>query len=383
MRILHLTRDLPPAGKGGISTAVAGLLRASVAAGNIVAAISFDGWRPRSRPGMAAAARRDDGSGFELLRAYGPQDLDAAAAFARRFQPSLLHAHDPLVWQALAGRLDALSAPMLLTVHVAQAHMARLRGLQALTMSQRAEAKALQAARLIVVPSQCTAALLLAEQPALAARVRVVGNGIARPASVQAAAAGADSRVSRVVLYAGRFDPLKGTDVLLRAMEAIRRRHADVTLMLAGGLPGNARSERRWRRRWQERATEHEQAAVQWAGWLNPDALVVWRERAALLVVPSRFETFGLSALEGMAAGMAVVASDCGGLAELIEDGVTGVLVPPGDEEALISAIGDLLDDPERRARLGRAAMEGVRERWTWQHILPAMEAVWREGCGG
>ena len=99
-------------------------------------------------------------------------------------------------------------------------------------------------------------------------------------------------------------------------------------------------------------------------------------------MVPSRFETFGLSALEGMASGMAVVASDCGGLSELIEHDVNGLLLPPDDVDALARAIGDLLADPQRRARLGRAAMSRVRERWTWAQLLPAMEAAWLDACG-
>jgi glycosyltransferase involved in cell wall biosynthesis len=106
-------------------------------------------------------------------------------------------------------------------------------------------------------------------------------------------------------------------------------------------------------------------------GWV--DDLAPLYARAAVVAVPSRFETFGQSALEAMLHGAPVVASRAGALPELVGDGVTGLLVPPGDPEALAAAVAALLGDPARAAARGAAAAARVRERHLWRHALPAL----------
>jgi glycosyltransferase involved in cell wall biosynthesis len=86
-------------------------------------------------------------------------------------------------------------------------------------------------------------------------------------------------------------------------------------------------------------------------------------EDADLFVVPSVWEdAFPSAVLEPMSRGIPVIASDVGGIPEMIEDGVSGLLVPPGDEERLAGAIDQLLSDPERRLRIGTAARRRVAE---------------------
>ncbi|HEV3329097.1 MAG TPA: glycosyltransferase family 4 protein [Acidimicrobiales bacterium] len=89
---------------------------------------------------------------------------------------------------------------------------------------------------------------------------------------------------------------------------------------------------------------------------------------AEVAVVPSLYEGFSLPAIEAMSCGVPVVATTGGALPEVVgESGRTGVLVTPDDPEALVAAIGDLLDDPAARARLGAAGRERVMQRFTWQ----------------
>jgi glycosyltransferase involved in cell wall biosynthesis len=92
-------------------------------------------------------------------------------------------------------------------------------------------------------------------------------------------------------------------------------------------------------------------------GFVPPDALGPYYERASVVVVPSRREGYGMVAREAMAHGRPVVATAVGGLLDAVEDGVTGVLVEPGDPSALRRAIADLLADEARRDALGRAAL--------------------------
>ena len=90
-------------------------------------------------------------------------------------------------------------------------------------------------------------------------------------------------------------------------------------------------------------------------GFVPPRELGAY-ERAAIVVVPSRREGYGMVAREAMAHGRPVVATAVGGLVDAVEDGVTGILVPPGDPAALRTAVLELLDDAPRRAALGQAA---------------------------
>jgi glycosyltransferase involved in cell wall biosynthesis len=95
-------------------------------------------------------------------------------------------------------------------------------------------------------------------------------------------------------------------------------------------------------------------------GFVPPAGLGEYYERAAVVAAPSRREGYGVAAREAMAWGRPVVATAVGGLVDAVEDDVTGVLVPPGDIPALRAAIGALLGDPERRARLGAAGRARV-----------------------
>lgn len=96
--------------------------------------------------------------------------------------------------------------------------------------------------------------------------------------------------------------------------------------------------------------------------------------KAALCVLPSYYETFGLSALEAMAFGLPVVALSAGALPEMVEDQVTGILVPPRDEAALAKAIARLLKDPELRHRLGESGRRAAQRFLVRQHLRDNLE---------
>jgi glycosyltransferase involved in cell wall biosynthesis len=101
-------------------------------------------------------------------------------------------------------------------------------------------------------------------------------------------------------------------------------------------------------------------------GFVPPGELGTYYGRAAVVACPSRREGYGVVAREAMAHGRPVVASAVGGLADAIDDGVTGLLVPPCDAGALRHAMTRLLDDAALRRRLGKAGREAARERWSW-----------------
>src|SRR5262249_58966410 len=108
-----------------------------------------------------------------------------------------------------------------------------------------------------------------------------------------------------------------------------------------------------------------------WVDFKGPEpqsALPDYYRAADLCLVPSHHESFGMAALEAMACGATVVASRVGGLATTIQNGVTGVLVPPRDDVALASAMAALLGDEPRRAALGRQAA-----RWAQSFAWPSV----------
>ena len=159
----------------------------------------------------------------------------------------------------------------------------------------------------------------------------------------------------------GRLIPIKGHDVLLRALVAVRDEVPGLTLEIvgAGALEPDLRA---------AVARLGLDGAVSFLGRVSPAGAVLGR--AEVVVVPSLGEGFGMVALEAMERGRPVIASSVGGLPEIVDDGRTGVLVPPRDVEALAAAIRGLVGDPARAAAFGaagrlRALSEFSQERCT------------------
>lgn len=105
-------------------------------------------------------------------------------------------------------------------------------------------------------------------------------------------------------------------------------------------------------------------------GFVPRSQLGAYYQRAAIVVCPSRREGYGVVAREAMAHGRPVVATGVGGLAEAVEDGVTGLVVPPRDPPALRAALERLLEDADLRRRLGAAARVRARAQWSWDYVI-------------
>ena len=178
-----------------------------------------------------------------------------------------------------------------------------------------------------------------------------------------------------VVAVLGRISGWKGQDVLVRAhgQPALAGR-AEVVALVAGDP---WRGEERHARTLREIAAQLDVAArVRYVGFRDDVATVYGA--ADVVAVPSKQpDPFPNAALEAAAAGCCVVASDHGGLPELLRDGVSGVLVPPGDPVALADALAALRDDPRRRAALGAAARADVGVRLTPDRMLIEVQALY------
>jgi len=167
----------------------------------------------------------------------------------------------------------------------------------------------------------------------------------------------------RLVGMVARLDPEKDASVFLRAAALVRQRFADVTFVIAGEGPQRAGLEAECR------ALGIADSVV-FLGEVRAVPALVSRMEAGVLV-PKANEGLSNTLLEYMAAAKPSVATDCGGNRELVEDGVTGFLVPIGDHRAVADALAALLADPSRAAAFGRNA----RERVVTRHDLPAVAA--------
>jgi len=118
---------------------------------------------------------------------------------------------------------------------------------------------------------------------------------------------------------------------------------------------------------------------VTFARRLSGDDLVRWYSAADIAVVPSMFEGFGFPAAEAMACGIPVIAFNAGALPELVDDGKTGILVPPADVPKLAAAIKKLVENKELRCEMGKEARKRVLRKFNWQQAARQIIDVYQE----
>jgi len=183
-----------------------------------------------------------------------------------------------------------------------------------------------------------------------------------------------------VIGMAVNIQPWKGQDVTLRAVAALVEEFPDLVCVLAGGVVRGAEPF--------AAALDEFVRARGLAGRVRflgprsdvPDVLSALDVVVHASVLP---EPFGRILIEAMAVGRPVVASNADGVPEIVVDGQTGLLVPPRDHAALARALGTLLRDPARRARMGADARERVREHFSVERFAQAMQGVYAEMLGG
>ena len=167
------------------------------------------------------------------------------------------------------------------------------------------------------------------------------------------------------------------SDELLAAVPHVLEAAPASRFALAGGPPNLPPADVAGQWLTPEAAPHH--AHIQFTGWLSPSQLSSWYRSADVLVVPSRYEPFGMVILEGMIHGLPIVASNVGGPAEILDHGRTGLLFPPRDAAALAQQLIVLLKDRALRQRLGRAGAEEARLSWMWPKRVAAMHEVYTE----
>lgn len=188
----------------------------------------------------------------------------------------------------------------------------------------------------------------------------------------------------RVLLFVGRIEPLKGIDTLLEAMALMREQgvfdRQPVCLAIIGGEAdfGQGEVPPEMSRLMELRAQHRLDDLVTFIGRRSQDSLPYYYSAAEAVVVPSYYESFGMVALEAMACGTPVVASQVGGLAFLVQDGETGFTVPVDEPAALAEKLTLLLEAAALRQRMGEQAAAFALG-YAWQKIAAQVVGVYEE----
>lgn len=186
-----------------------------------------------------------------------------------------------------------------------------------------------------------------------------------------------------VIVFVGRVDPIKGIETLVDAIDDWPEEQPEPLVLFVGGetdengTPADALAS--VAAQVTSRGIAHR---FRFVGSQPQDRLPMFYHAANVVAVPSRYESFGLVAVEAMACGIPVVAARAGGLAFTIEDGETGYLVPVAEPEALTAVLTRVTESPKVQAQLGAAGREAAM-RFSWPSVASAIEHIYRRLATG
>lgn len=388
LRIMMLSWEYPPVVVGGLGRHVHALATSLAAAGHQVTVVT------RHAPG---APVEEYSEGVRIVRA--PEDppvfplatptllawtmafnhtlTRAALRAAEKHEFDVIHGHDWLVTHTAVTVAEHLERPLVATIHATEA--GRHQGWLPEDLNRSIHSVEWwlghEASRVLVCSSymkwEVTRLFGLPGD-----KVEVIPNGVdskvwqAAPSAVQAARTRFAGE-GPLVGYAGRLVYEKGVQHLVDAIPSLREEYPGLRVVIAGDGPYRGELVEATRRLKLQRT-------VSFAGFLNERELPALLAATNATVVPSLYEPFGMVALEAAAAGAPLAVADTGGLAEIVEPGVTGVTFPHSDPAALAGAVGSLLADTDRARSLAKQALTMVGERYAWQSISDRTAAAYR-----
>jgi mannosyltransferase len=174
----------------------------------------------------------------------------------------------------------------------------------------------------------------------------------------------------------GRVRAQKGSDLFVDAMIRLLPRYPDFSAVMVGAITAEQTGFANDLRKRIEAAGLQSRIVI--AGELGIEVVQRWYQRLTIYAFTSRNEGFGLTLIEAMAAGAALVASRAGAAELVVEDGVTGMLTPPGDVDALVAALEPLMRDPALAAAMGERARARVEAKFSLDAEAAAIAEVYR-----
>ncbi|BCJ63080.1 glycosyltransferase family 4 protein [Polymorphospora rubra] len=386
-RVLMLSWEYPPVVVGGLGRHVHALSVALAAAGHEVTVVT------RHAPGAPLEEYAD---GVRIVRA--PEDpplfplatpsllawtmafnhtlTRAALRAAESGEYDVIHAHDWLVTHTAVTLKEHLDLPLVATIHATEA--GRHQGWLPDEMNKCIHSVEWwlghEAGRVLVCSEYMKWEVTrLLEMPA--SRVEVIPNGVddrawrARPRAVAAARA-RFAGDGPLLGFAGRLVYEKGVQHLVNAVPELAGRHPGLRVVIAGDGPYRPELQDETRRLGLD-------DTISFAGFMNETQLPAVLAATDATVIPSLYEPFGMIALEAAAAGAPLAVAATGGLAEIVEPGVTGVTFPHSDPGALAGAVDSLLGDAAFARRVARQARSMVSERYGWSTIAARTAAAY------
>ena len=200
--------------------------------------------------------------------------------------------------------------------------------------------------------------------------IHVIYNGIDTEIFKLGAARQEDLKNGFRLLCVSRLIERKGMDYLFQAVAAIK------DLKIQVGLVGTGSHEQKLKRKAKELGIE---GRVHFYGYKPPHELARLYNQADIFVLPSLSESFGMVLLEAMSCGLPIIASQVGGIPEIVESGKNGILVSSGSAAEIEKAVRCLLDDPLLRSRLSQNNISKIRSQFTWDKIAVQYQSVYHE----
>ena len=326
------------------------------------------------------------------LAQYLPEFVERVLSIAegKRLEYDLVHSHYWLSGLATLDLIKAWDVPFVQTFHTLgkmKDRVARSESENASNLRVEAERKLLREAARVVASTQAELAQFQWLYKAETKNVVVIPPGVDTshfypiPQDEAKEFIGISPNES-MMLFVGRIEPLKGIDTLIESIARLKQRgdlgRACQCLIVIGGDPEGREDEltEEMSRLKSLRKNLNMEDLVTFLGSRDQDTLPYYYSAAEVVVVPSHYESFGLVALEAMACGRPVVASETGGLAYLIKDGETGFHVPAADVEALADRLNQLMHNPELRRSMGKKAQQ-LAQKYSWDKIAGSIAEMY------
>jgi D-inositol-3-phosphate glycosyltransferase len=324
-----------------------------------------------------------------------PQFVAGVRAFAEAEDISydVLHSHYWLSGLAAVQLRETWGAPVVHMFHT----LAELKNRVATTSAElepelrsSCEGDILHQADVIVAATTLEREQMRAYYGADPARIQIVPPGVDlelfRPLPCEASRAAVGIPLDHhMILFVGRIQPIKGIDTLIRAMAQLLRKRPHLKGKMCLSIIGGAGDPTTDGELARLQALEQELGiddVVTFLGSRAQETLVHYYNAASMVVAPSHYESFGMVALEAMACGTPVIASDVGGLSLNVADGFNGYLVPKGDVDALAYKMELMLEHEQLRAQLGTQACQWA-QRFSWQTIADETLSIYARVANG
>jgi glycosyltransferase involved in cell wall biosynthesis len=312
---------------------------------------------------------------MKVMAGYLRRQYEAAVVHGREFGVDVVHGHWAIpTGPALVAAARKLGVPSVITLHGGDVYVNKAEGYDFPTrfyVKPILKWTLTNASALTAISDDCIQHALRAG--ASMDNMHLIMNGAdLRRFSPDAALAASQPYGPKMIFACRQLFPRKGIRFLIQAVAQLRPRHPEIRLMIAGD--GFERPEL-------EALADSLKVRdiTTFLGWTANSALPEYFRTCAVSVIPSLEEGFGIPAAEAMGCEAPVVATDAGGLPEVVENGVTGFVVPKGDANAIAVAVDKLLSDPALRVRMGKAGRERALSRFDWMNAAQSFETLYRQ----